>query len=102
MAANAGPPPSTAQQSQGGDVELTTGDEVKEYCHEGDGENEYLNPMDLHDIKSELEKDAEKAEVSFPPDLGCPYCTLLYCTQCVLLISLQKFLTGLHSKKMAG
>ncbi len=66
MAANPGPPPSTAQPQGGntGDVELTTTDEVKEYCHEGDGENdEYLNSMDLHDIKSELEKDAEEAEV---------------------------------------
>ncbi len=67
MAANTGPPPSTVQPQRGsnGDVELTTADEVKQYCHEGDGEkNEYLNSMDLHDIKSELEKDAEEAEVS--------------------------------------
>lgn len=67
MAATAGPPPSAGQPQGGsnGDVELTTADEVKEYCHEGDGEkNEYLNSMDLHDIKSELEKDAEEAEVS--------------------------------------
>ena len=73
-----GPPPSTSaaavqqstaaaasQRDSNGDVELTTADEVKQYCHEGDGEkNEYLNSMDLHDIKSELEKDAEEAEVS--------------------------------------
>lgn len=32
------------------------------YCHEGEG-NEQLDSMDLHDVKSELEKDAEKAEV---------------------------------------
>lgn len=42
-----------------------TGDEVKEYFHEGEGENtEHLNSMDLHDIKTELEKDAEAEEVS--------------------------------------
>lgn len=35
-------------------------DQVKVFSHEGDdGEN-----TDLHDVKSELEKDAEKAEVS--------------------------------------
>ena len=45
--------------------ELATSDEVKEYCHEGEGENtEHLNSMDLHDIKTELEKDAEAEEVS--------------------------------------
>lgn len=39
-------------------------DQVKVFSHEGDGENtEHLNSMDLHDIKSELERDAEKAEV---------------------------------------
>lgn len=36
--------------------------QVKVYCHEGEG-NEQLDSMDLHDVKSELEKDAEKAEV---------------------------------------
>lgn len=40
-------------------------DQVKVFSHEGDGENtEHLNSMDLHDVKTELEKDAEKAEVS--------------------------------------
>lgn len=43
--------------------DLTTGDEVKEYFHEGEGENEHFNSMDLHDIKTELEKDAEAAEM---------------------------------------
>ena len=34
------------------------------FNHEGDGENtEHLISMDLHDVKSELEKDAEKDEV---------------------------------------
>ena len=39
---------------------------MKVFSHEGDGENtEHLNSMDLHDIKTELERDAEaeKAEV---------------------------------------
>ena len=40
-------------------------DHVKVFSHEGDGENtEHLNSMDLHDVKTELEKDAEQAEVS--------------------------------------
>ena len=40
-------------------------DTVKVFSHEGDGENtEHLNSMDLHDVKTELERDAEKAEVS--------------------------------------
>lgn len=83
MAANAGPPPSQGQQSQAaGEVELTTGDEVKEYRHDEDGENEYLNPMDLHDIKSELEKDAEKAEVR---ELQCQDLSVFYCLASVLL-----------------
>ena len=69
MAATSGPPPPTGQsQAVGGTGaadELTTTDEVKEYCHEGEGEKtEHLNSMDLTDIKSELEKDAEEAEVS--------------------------------------
>jgi len=39
-------------------------DQVKVFSHEGDGENtEHLKSMDLHDIKTELERDAEKAEV---------------------------------------
>ena len=38
--------------------------QVKVYNYEGEGEgNEHLDSMDLHDVKSELEKDAEKAEV---------------------------------------
>lgn len=38
---------------------------MKVYSNEGDGENtEHLNSMDLHDIKTELERDAEKSEVS--------------------------------------
>lgn len=45
-------------------AEFATNDEVKEFCHEGEGENtEHLNSMDLHDIKSELEKEAEVTEV---------------------------------------
>ena len=42
-------------------------DQVKVFSHEGDDvENtEHLNSMDLHDVKTELEKDAEKAEVSY-------------------------------------
>ena len=64
-ATNAQPPPTGQPQgSSAGDPELATNDEVKEYCHEGEGENtEHLNSMDLHDIKTELEKDAEEAEV---------------------------------------
>ena len=39
--------------------------QVKVYCHEGEGEgNEHLDSMDLLDVKSELERDAEKSEVS--------------------------------------
>lgn len=60
------PPPSGQSQTVGGSGtdELTTADEVKEYRHEGEGEKtEHLNSMDLTDIKSELEKDAEEAEV---------------------------------------
>ena len=38
--------------------------QVKVFSHEGEGENtEHLNSMDLHDVKSELERDAEIAEV---------------------------------------
>ena len=42
-------------------------DQVKVFSHEGDDVEgtEHLNSMDLHDVKSELEKDAEKAEVSY-------------------------------------
>ena len=37
---------------------------MKVYCHEGEGEgNEHLDSMDLLDVKSELERDAEKSEV---------------------------------------
>ena len=40
-------------------------DQVKVFSHEGDGEtHEHLNSMDLNDVKNELEKDAESAEVS--------------------------------------
>lgn len=48
------------------DEDYSTQDQVIVYSHEGDGENtEHLNSMDLHDIKTELERDAEaeKAEV---------------------------------------
>jgi N-acetylglutamate synthase/N-acetylornithine aminotransferase len=48
------------------DEDYSTQDQVKVFSHEGDGENtEHLNSMDLHDIKTELERDAEaeKAEV---------------------------------------
>ncbi|CAI8014936.1 Protein pangolin, isoform J [Geodia barretti] len=42
-------------------------DGVKVYCHEGEGEgNEHLDSMDLLDVKSELERDAEKSET--PPN----------------------------------
>lgn len=38
-------------------------DTVKVFSHEGDGENtEHLNSMDLNDVKTELERDAEEAE----------------------------------------
>lgn len=38
-------------------------DQVKVYSHEGDGENtEHLISMDLHDVKTEMAKDAENAE----------------------------------------
>ena len=50
----------------GTDEDYSTQDQVKVFSHEGDGENtEHLNSMDLHDIKTELERDAEadKAEV---------------------------------------
>lgn len=57
--------------------ELATSDEVKEYCHEGEGENtEHLNSMDLHDIKTELEKDAEAEEVS--PFIPLEHATTIY------------------------
>lgn len=48
-------------------------DQVKVFSHEGDDvENtEHLNSMDLHDVKSELEKDAEKAEVSYFAHTSC-------------------------------
>ena len=70
MATSNAPPsgstqPQTVSGAGGGtnDAELATTDEVKEYCHEGEGENtEHLNSMDLDDIKTELEKDAEEAE----------------------------------------
>ena len=48
------------------DDDYSEQDQVKVFSHEGDGENtEHLNSMDLHDIKTELERDAEaeKAEV---------------------------------------
>lgn len=72
MAASVQPPPNGQPQPvppgpAGGAPadELATSDEVKEYCHEGEGEKtEHQNSMDLHDIKTELEKDAEEAEVS--------------------------------------
>ena len=58
---------SLAQPGGGGqqDPESEYGqDQVVVFSHEGDGENtEHLNSMDLHDVKTELEKDAEKAEV---------------------------------------
>ena len=83
MAATSGPPPQTGQaQSVGGTGadELTTTDEVKEYCHEGEGEKtEHLNSMDLTDIKSELEKDAEEAEVSLLYSTVHQYC----CSMCM-------------------
>lgn len=54
-----------APNGQAGAPDELASDEIKEYCHEGEGENtEHLNSMDLHDIKTELEKDAEAEEVS--------------------------------------
>ena len=45
-------------------AEFATNDEVKEFCHEGDGENtEHLNSMDLSDIKSDLKNEADVTEV---------------------------------------
>lgn len=61
MAVAAAQAPSTARSDARDD--LTTGDEVKEYFHEGEGENEHFNSMDLHDIKTELEKDAEASDM---------------------------------------
>lgn len=55
--------------------------QVKVYCHEGEGEGtEHLDSMDLLDVKSELERDAEKSEVRI---LQCMYTSLmlsLWCT----------------------
>ncbi len=40
------------------------------FQHEGDGENtEHLQSMDLHDVKTALEKDAELDEVRTKADL---------------------------------
>ena len=74
------PPTGQTQGSSAGDSELATNDEVKEYCHEGEGENtEHLNSMDLHDIKTELEKDAEEAEVSMIMSLDVPLFNFALC-----------------------
>lgn len=65
-APTAGPTIATSSAATGADpqAEFATNDEVKEFCHEGEGENtEHMNSMDLHDIKTELEKEAEVAEV---------------------------------------
>ena len=52
--------------------------QVKVYCHEGEGEgNEHLDSMDLLDVKSELERDAEKSEVSIT------FIILVRCITCV-------------------
>ena len=76
------PPTGQPQGSSAGDPELATNDEVKEYCHEGEGENtEHLNSMDLHDIKTELEKDAEEAEVSIIMSLGVSLLNFTLCLQ---------------------
>jgi len=50
-----------AANTGGQDPESEYGqDQVKIFSHEGDGENtEHLNSMDLHDVKTELEKEAE-------------------------------------------
>ena len=46
--------------------------QVKVYCHEGEGEGtEHLDSMDLLDVKSELERDAEKSEVSYSACIVC-------------------------------
>lgn len=52
---------SMAANTGGQDPESEYGqDQVKVFSHEGDGENtEHLNSMDLHDVKTELEKEAE-------------------------------------------
>ena len=62
--ASAQPPPPAVQAPSGNGDELSTHDEVKEYRHEGEGENnDHLDSMDLSDIKNELKEDAEEAEV---------------------------------------
>lgn len=63
---------------------------MKVYSHEGDGENtEHLNSMDLHDIKTELERDAEKAEVSVCEEASEHNCkhplTLIHCLRLLSL-----------------
>ena len=59
----AAPIPTSAQ---GQDPESEYGqDTVTHFRHEGDGENtEHLNSMDLSDVKNDLEKEAEKSDVS--------------------------------------
>jgi hypothetical protein len=59
-----------------GDAELATTDEVKEYCHEGEDDN--INSMDLNDIKTELEKDAEESEVRLLMLIVAIVCICMY------------------------
>ena len=59
-----------------------TGDTVTVFNHEGDGENtEHLQSMDLHDVKTALEKDAELDEV-MRPLLGSKVTILCVCRTC--------------------
>lgn len=63
------------------DEDYSTQDQVKVFSHEGDGENtEHLNSLALHDIKTELKKDAEaeKAEVSLSVVVWSQYNYLPY------------------------
>lgn len=57
-------------------------DQVKVFSHEGDGEN---TEHDLHDIKTELERDAETAEVTRQHFVICSvnnvFCRLLNLSQ---------------------
>ena len=49
------------------------------FNHEGDGENtEHLQSMDLHDVKTALEKDAELDEVMLL-NVHCWGAEILYC-----------------------
>ncbi len=71
------------------------------FQHEGDGENtEHLQSMDLHDVKTALEKDAELDEVNTNSDPL--YCTfkcirmLLHDTTIVVISSLRSAMSCHH------